>query len=211
MKKIITIDGFASSGKSSLSRRLAKKMNWEWLSTGVIYRGIAYVVDKENLSKDKILPFIHSSQWKLELNSEKTVFFYKDKDITDKLYTLQVDDLSSLLSADALVREALIPLQRSFQSQQGLIAEGRDCGTQIFPEAPLKIFLQAKNEIRAKRRQKDRNSKEISLVLKAQTERDKRDKTRSFAPTLPASDSICINTEELLFRRNGGKGLPRGN
>ena len=196
MQKIITIDGLASSGKSALSRLTAKKLNWPWLSTGVLYRGMAYVGFKEQFSEKDYLRFFQSKNWHIELRDSKSLFFYKGEDISSKLYQERIDDLSSLFSSKAGFRKALIPVQRSFyDSEKGLILEGRDCGTVLFPSAPLKIFLTAGETTRAKRRAKDRGQKRKE-VFQAQKKRDKRDQNRSFAPLIKPEKALCLNSGE---------------
>ena len=200
MDRVITVDGFASSGKSTLSRELAGKLNWSWFSTGVIYRGMAYIGEERKFKAEDFLDFVASKKWRVHLDREKTRFFHGSADITENLYTSAVDEKASQLSAWSEFRKALIPFQRAFLpppgAGRGLIAEGRDCGTQIFPSAPLKIFLTAEEKVRAERRSRDRKgeSEGISFVLRAQKERDQRDKTRDFAPTVPAKGSLVLNT-----------------
>lgn len=204
-KKVITIDGLASSGKSTLSRLLSKKLNWPWLSTGVFYRGMAYIGSKHNFKEQDYLDFFVSKQWRIELSEKGSLFFYKGQNISSKLYSEDIDNQSSLFSAQPSFRKALIPIQRSFydsQSEKGLILEGRDCGTILFPAAPLKIFLSAKEEVRAKRRAADRNQPK-KLVFQAQKTRDERDKSRPFAPLIKPDkalylDSSAKSPEELV-------------
>ena len=200
MKKIITIDGLSSSGKSTLSCRLARELNWDWISTGVIYRGIAYIGNENQFEMEDYDKLIASTDWEVKLSPEKTLFFYKEKEITSKLYSPQVDEWASLLSANEELRKKLIPFQREFfiNYPKGLIAEGRDCGTIIFKEAPIKIFLKANEQIRASRRHLDRDQSE-SQTLKAQKERDRRDETRSFAPAIEPDGSLVIDTEGQTF------------
>ena len=196
MKKIITIDGLASSGKSTLSQLLAKKLNWPWLSTGVLYRGMAYVGFKENFSEQDYLCFFQSKNWHIELTGLKSLFFYKGEDISSKLYAEDIDNQASLFSSKAVFRKALIPVQRGFYkplSKKGLILEGRDCGTILFPSAPLKIFLSANEKTRAERRAGDRNQ-ERGAVFQAQQERDKRDQNRSFAPLVQPKNSLYLDS-----------------
>ena len=204
MEKVITIDGAASSGKSSLSRELSEKLGWKWLSTGVFYRGMAFVGNREGFHTEKdYMNLIQSETWEVRISFPKSLFFYKGEDITDELYHRKVDELSSLFSGKTIFRKALIPFQRDiFKKEGALIAEGRDCGTVLFPKAPLKIFLLADDQIRAERRAKDRNS-EKKDILKEQKSRDKRDKTRLFAPLKRPEGSLIINTgkyslEEIL-------------
>lgn len=195
MQKIITIDGAASSGKSFVSRKLSQKMGWQWLSTGVFYRGIAYVGHLEKFQKEKDwLDFIQSEDWKVRLSLQKSLFVYKGHDITEQLYRRDIDELSSLFSGKTAFRKALIPFQRDIlEREEALIAEGRDCGTVLFPEAPLKVFLLASSQIRAERRARDRNSGEKE-ILKDQKIRDRRDKNRHFAPLRQPKDSLVIDT-----------------
>ena len=155
IRKLITIDGPAASGKSSLSALLAKKLNWKWLSTGVFYRGLAFLaISKQKIEEDSILEIVHRQEWKVHLSQEHTQFIYQKKDITDRIYTSQVDVVASQLAGKPAIRRALLESQRSIftENTKGLIAEGRDCGTVIFPEAPLKIYLTAGDSIRAERR-----------------------------------------------------------
>lgn len=198
MEKVITIDGLASSGKSALARALAKKLSWPWLSTGVFYRGMAYVGEREKLGEKGYLRFFQSGDWRVELTPDKSLFFYKGEDISARLYEEKIDDLASLFSSKAVFRKALIPAQRAFYSpgsKKGLILEGRDCGTVLFPSAPLKLFLLAEEETRAERRAKDRH-KELKAVFQAQKRRDKRDQTRSFAPLIQPKNSLRLNSGE---------------
>ena len=199
MDRVITVDGFASSGKSTLSCLLAKKLDWSWFSTGVLYRGMAYVERERNFQRADILKFVHSGDWKIHPDCEKTRFFYQGMNVTDKLYVSSIDERASLLSAWTEFRKALIPFQRAFlpkNTKKGLIAEGRDCGTKIFPSAPLKVFLKAGEGVRAKRRSRDRerDQLEISTALKAQRERDRRDRERDFAPTAIPQGSLVLDS-----------------
>ena len=195
MQKIITIDGAASSGKSFVSRKLSQKMGWRWLSTGVFYRGIAYVGYLEKFQKEKEwLNFIQFGEWEVQLAFQKSLFFYKGRNITEQLYKRKIDELSSLFSGKTIFRKALISFQRDVLKREGaLIAEGRDCGTVLFPKAPLKVFLLASSQIRAERRAKDRNSEKAD-ILKDQKIRDRRDKNRHFAPLRKPKGSLVIDT-----------------
>ena len=158
--------------------------------------------DKEGMSDEETLEFFKSGDWRLKLQ-EKSLFFYKGEDISPKLYTSKMDEISSLFSAKAPLRRALIPYQREFfKEEKGLILEGRDCGTVVFPEAPLKIYMEAGDKARARRRSKDRKLSEKE-VLEAQNIRDERDKKREFAPLLRPKGSILLDSsgkspEELL-------------
>ena len=196
MEKLITVDGLASSGKSTLSQKLSQKLSWSWFSTGVLYRGMAYVGLKENFEKKDYLEFFKSKDWKIELSPSRTLFFYKKENITEQLYSEKIDDKASSFSATPDYRKALISYQRSFyEKDKGLILEGRDCGTILFPSAPLKIFLLAPENQRVERRAKERN-KSSELIFKIQKERDHRDETRSFAPAVTPEGALTLNSAE---------------
>ena len=200
MEKLITVDGLASSGKSTLAQKLSQKLNWSWFSTGVLYRGMAYVGFKENFKPKDYFDFFNSKTWRMELTPMKTLFFYKKNDITKELYSEIIDEKASAFSSHASYRKALIPYQRSFYQAEfkkgkGLILEGRDCGTILFPFAPLKIFLVAPENQRVERRAKERN-KSVSLIFESQKERDHRDQTRSFAPSVVPEGALHLDSAE---------------
>ena len=198
MEKIITIDGLASSGKSTLSQKLSEKLDWPWFSTGVLYRGMAYVGLKEKFTEKEYLSFFKSKDWSIQLTRLKSVFFYKGEDISSQLYREDIDEQASLFSSHTNYRKALISVQRAFykpQLEKGLILEGRDCGTILFPSAPLKIFLTAPESIRAKRRAEDRQKK-AQFIFRSQKERDQRDQNRSFAPLVKPKGALCLNSGE---------------
>ncbi|MCY4321682.1 MAG: (d)CMP kinase [Bdellovibrionaceae bacterium] len=201
MEKIITIDGLASSGKSALSQKLSKKIGWPWFSTGVLYRGMAYVGYIEKFDEKKYLSFFKSKDWFIKLTEKKSLFFYKGEDISSKLYQKFIDEKASFFSSYTLYRKALIPVQRSFyKAQKGLILEGRDCGSILFPSAPLKIFLSAPDRVRAKRRAEDRKEP-VHAVLQSQKNRDQRDQNRHFAPVIKPKNALCLNSEEYSLNQ----------
>ena len=205
-KKIITIDGAASSGKSSVSRGLSETLGWKWLSTGVFYRGVSSAGRAEGLqSEAEWRDFIQSGDWEVRLSPQKTLFFHKNRDITDRLYSREADEAASFFSGKTAFRKLLIPFQRRVWEQEGaLIAEGRDCGTVLFPDAPLKVFLSAKPHIRAERRAKDRNSSDKE-ILKDQKARDRRDKTRKFAPLKQPESALVIDTSACSLKEVLGR------
>ena len=197
LEKLITVDGLASSGKSTLARKLAEKLNWPWFSTGVLYRAMAYIISHtENFKEEDYLKLFESKEWYIQLSLEKTCFFYKGQDRTAELYSEKIDERASHFSSFEDYRKKLLPYQRSFyKKEQGLILEGRDCGTVLFPEAPLKIFLSAGEEQRAIRRAKER-SKSKDIIFQSQKERDHRDETRSFAPTVCPEGALNLNSDK---------------
>ena len=194
MKKVITIDGLASTGKSTLSQKLSKKLGWPWLSTGVLYRGMAYVGSLEKFTEKEYFSFFKSQDWSIQLTDSESLFFYKGQNVSSQLYQKNIDEKSSLFSSHPDYRKALIPVQRAFYDEsKGLILEGRDCGTVLFPSAPLKVFLVAEGNIRAKRRAEDRKEK-AKVVLQSHKNRDQRDQQRSFAPAIQPADAFCLDS-----------------
>ncbi len=197
---VVTIDGPAASGKSSVSRELAKRLGWSWVSTGAFYRGLAFVayklqVDMHNPAK--ILALVDSPDWTVEMNVEKTRVKFLGLDVTDEISKEEVGNYASVISQYPEVRSALLKAQRRcVQNVKGLVAEGRDCGTVVFPTAHVKIFLTARAEDRAARRAKEQG-KDVKETRDAQKLRDSQDATRKAAPMAAAADSYQVDTSEM--------------
>ena len=196
-RNLITIDGPAASGKTSLSRHLAHKLGWQWLSTGVFYRGIAFLslVKKVDLEKD-IVHLVKTLPWSVCLDKDQTKFIYEGKDRTLDIYTNQVDECASRVARFSEVRQVLRPFQRKCyrESVNGLVAEGRDCGTVVFTSAVLKVYLTAHARIRAQRRAIQREEG-ISLdeVIDSQEKRDQQDITREESPLRQPEGALIID------------------
>lgn len=200
MNFLITIDGPVASGKTSLSRCLASKLGCDWLSTGVFYRGIAYIaLQKKFKQESQLLDLIKTAPWRVQLDTKKTRFIYNKKDITDYIYTDKVDIFASTLASFPLVRESLLSYQRDcFKNAKiGLVAEGRDCGTVVFPNAGVKIYLEAKDKIRATRRAQQRDGSVLNNVIHSQKERDKKDINRAKSPLRKHPQAFMINSDNL--------------
>jgi len=199
-KFVITIDGPAASGKSSVSRELAKRLSCPWLSTGAFYRGLAYVALQKKISFDdtKALTVLaDSNEWKVQVSHERTQVFYKDHEVTDAISAEDVGNCASQISKHPEVRKALLAQQRKFAlSAAGLVAEGRDCGTVIFPDAEAKIYLTASSERRAERRAHEKGA-EVSEIKAAQKDRDNQDTTRKTAPLQAAADAFLLDSTEM--------------
>jgi len=199
---VITFDGPSGSGKGTLSQCLARHLNWHLLDSGAIYRIVALEVlnkkiDLKNTQglKDTILNL------KLDhrMNDAKTVqYFLNDKDVTDVIRSDICSETASRIAAIPAVREALFAVQRGFLRKPGLIADGRDMGTVIFPEAILKFYITASYEQRVMRRYNQLKLKGINVSLsRVQTElkdRDERDVKRKISPLYQAKDAIEIDT-----------------
>ena len=196
--KIITIDGPSASGKGVLSRKLSKHLNFKILDSGLLYRAYAYLFnlndDHDQTKSDlKKLNFIN--------DSAKIKVFFENREISNDLRLEDCAKEASELSAKKITRENLVLLQRSFINDKGLIADGRDMGTVVFPEAKFKFFITANQEIRTERRYKElqnRGQKVNIRDLKMDIiNRDKLDSERILSPLLPAEDSIIIDTSSL--------------
>lgn len=199
---LITVDGPAASGKTSLSRSLADRLGWQWLSTGIFYRGLAYLALFRKVRKEvEMVSLINTEDWSVCLNEEKTSFIYNGKDITPEVYTEAVDVLASTLAGFPLVRKALLPYQRDCfrQNLRGLVAEGRDCGTVVFPAASLKIYLTAKDSIRAVRRANQRGSLTVDHVITLQKQRDEQDIGRADSPLRQPEGAFVIDAGTCSF------------
>ena len=208
VKNIITIDGPSGVGKGTLAFSLAEKLGWNVLDSGLIYRLTGYLSLKEKLnSPEDIIFHLNHSKIKLLTNlKEKICEIEIDEVVLGK--ELRNEDVATKASEIAKVpeiRKAIIKIQRNaYDAKRGLIADGRDMGTVIFPEAILKVFLQASPEVRAERRANQLKEKGMDVImhdlLKLIEQRDKEDMNRKVSPLKPAQDSILIDTSELSIQ-----------
>ena len=196
---VMTVDGPAASGKTVLCQRLVQKLpHWDWLSTGVFYRGLAYMILERNLkhSEDQWTQLITEEKWKVEKEKHQTSFWHDGKNKTSLIYNAAIDQMASSAAQNISVRKVLISYQRRHKQEgRGLMAEGRDCGTAIFPQAPLKLYLTAQDEIRAQRRALERNELP-DHVISAQRKRDDSDSRRAFNPLKKPEGAWIIHTDQ---------------
>ena len=195
---VITIDGPSAAGKGSLARNLALFLDFSILDSGALYRAFAYFHDQGLNNKE-----IESNIEKLIFIPEKddTKIFYEDTDITSSIRNEEIAKAASVLSALSDTRKSLIDIQRNFMPSNNLVADGRDMGTVVFPEAELKIFLVASAEVRAKRRYlelqnrgQEVNMRDLIADIEA---RDMMDKSRTLSPLIPAEESIIIDSSTM--------------
>lgn len=201
---IITIDGLSGSGKGTISKMLCLELGWNILDSGALYRTLAYLIEQRAIALEDFETNSKEIQEDFQVTfgigslGEPVNIFLKDQDITDLVRTEEIAEKTSVLSSLKEIRDFVRPHQREFKKPPGLIADGRDMGTVIFPEADLKIYLIASLEERAKRRQsqlKRLGSKvNMPLLLKELEARDRKDKERKHSPLKPAEDSIVIDT-----------------
>jgi cytidylate kinase len=187
-----------------VSRELAARMGWSWVSTGAFYRGLAYVAQKTGTAVGDEIALVKlagSEIWRVEKSPENTKVVFQDEDVTEYIYKEEVGVAASKLSSLPEVRKALLEAQRKMATKDGwLIAEGRDCGTVVFPEAPLKVYLTARSEARAQRRASEQGAS-VEETQKAQAERDKQDSTRKAAPMQIPDSAHVIDTSALNLQQ----------
>jgi cytidylate kinase len=197
---IVTIDGPAASGKSSVSREVAKRFGWSWVSTGAFYRGLAYVahiLGVDPTDEESIVRACETADWQVRMTPEDTLVFLNGRDVSREIALEENGSRASRISSLPKVRTALLDAQRqSAKGVVGLVAEGRDCGTVVFPEAKVKIFLTARAEDRAARRARD-EGRELGAMIEEQKLRDAQDAGRKAAPMLAPPDAAVIDTTEL--------------
>ena len=194
---IIAVDGPAGSGKSTISKLLAKELGLVYLDTGAMYRLFTLKMLKENISfsdSDKINELLE----KLNINIENDRFYLDEKDVSEEIRKTDVAENVSKTAAIKEVREKMVNLQREFSKSKNVILDGRDIGTVVFPEADIKIFLVADAKERAKRRFKELQEKgeNISLdnIYENILKRDRLDSTRENSPLKKANDAIEVDT-----------------
>ena len=208
VRNIITIDGPSGVGKGTLAFSLAEKLNWNVLDSGLLYRLIGYLSLEERVeTTHEIVLFLEKSKIQLLTNFEEGICEIKlnDKVLGKELRNENIASRASELAKEEEIRNAIIKIQRSaYDPKKGLIADGRDMGTIIFPEAVLKIFLQASPEVRAERRANQLKEKGMSVImhdlLELIRQRDKEDINRKISPLKPAEDSLIIDTSNLSIK-----------
>jgi len=203
---VLTIDGPSGSGKGTVSQRIAQQLGWHYLDSGALYRALAVFAQQNNIdstdsqalqrcARSMPLRFIPSPQGlRIWLN---------ESDVTDELRLESTGAQASTIAAISEVRTALLERQRDFRQPPGLVADGRDMGTVIFPDAPYKVFLTASAQARAQRRYKQLNQQGVCIKLadlvREISARDQRDMQRATAPLKPAADAHIIDTTTMAI------------
>ena len=207
---VITIDGPSGSGKGTIAGLLAKQLGWNLLDSGALYRLLAFDagnhgVDLTNEEAMKLLAAHLDVQFIAAGDGHGQCIILEGEEVTDLIRNEQVGAGASQVASLSAVREALLQRQQAFQEMPGLVADGRDMGTVVFPDAPLKIFLTASAEERARRRYLQLKAKgddvNLASLLDEIQARDERDTQRAVAPLKPAADAILLDSTELSIEQ----------
>ncbi len=201
---IVTLDGPAGGGKSSTAKELARRLGFEFLDTGAMYRAVTFAALRAriDLEDEEALGRL-VTEMRLELTGGRVLL--DDEDVTQVIRTAAVTAASRYAADSPAVRRQLVEWQRQFATGRDVVTEGRDQGTIVFPDAACKFFVVADARERARRRQRDMAARGESVpleeVLRAQEERDRRDEARSLAPMVPAPDAVHFDTTGLTLEQ----------
>jgi CMP/dCMP kinase len=202
--KVLTLDGPGGAGKGTISRLVAERLGWHLLDSGALYRLTALAAQRHGVALDDesaLERLAATLDVEFLAEADATRILLEGDDVSREIRTEQVGDAASRVAALNGVRQALLQRQRDFRTPPGLVADGRDMGTVVFPDAELKIFLTASAEERARRRylqlQEAGVGASLSSLLKEIQARDARDMQRSVAPLKPADDAIELDTTSL--------------
>jgi CMP/dCMP kinase len=205
---VITIDGPAGAGKSTVSRILAKRLNLIYLDTGAMYRAVALKAKREDIpftDGNALFKMCEKINLHFKGEGENSAIFIDNDDVSTQIRMPEMDMLSSSVSAVPEVRKAMTALQRKIGEKGGIVAEGRDMGTVVFPDADFKFFVTASPEIRAQRRYDERKARneeiDINKVEADIKKRDEQDQSRKLAPLKPADDAILVDTSGMGIDR----------
>lgn len=197
---VITIDGPTASGKGTVAQRVARALGWAVLDSGALYRLTALAVIEHGIDIDDPAAVARvAGQLDITFDADRVLF--EGRDVTSRIREEQIGDLASRLAGYPALRQALLARQRAFQCFPGLVADGRDMGTVVFPDASLKIFLEADVAARAQRRCKQLKEKgfsaNLSSLLQDMRARDERDRERAVAPLVAAANAKMVDSSNL--------------
>ncbi|WMQ73756.1 MAG: Cytidylate kinase [Sodalis sp.] len=216
MAPVITIDGPSGAGKGTLCKALAEMLQWHLLDSGAIYRVLALAALHHQVaihSEEVLVSLAAHLDVSFEVEQGQLTIVLEREDVSQAIRNETVGNTASQIAAFPRVRKALLRRQRAFRAAPGLIADGRDMGTVVFPDAPVKIFLDASSEERAHRRMRQLQEKGFSVsirrLLSEIKERDDRDRNRTVAPLVPAADALVLDSTRLTIDEVIAKALSR--
>lgn len=196
---VIAIDGPAGAGKSTVAKKVASELGIRYLDTGALYRALALFLDRLSIPAEES-EVLNKALSHVAVDICDSKVLLNDEDVSSFIRTPKVDKIASLYSALPTVREKLLSLQREQALKGGLVADGRDMGTVVFPYAPVKIFLTARAEVRAKRRFDELTERglkvDYSKILEEIKQRDEADAHRAIAPLKQAADAVLVDSSE---------------
>lgn len=212
-KIIIAIDGYSSCGKSTLAKDLAKVLNYKYIDSGAMYRVVTLycmrhkiINSSENIDFNKLKKELNNINIDVKYNNNlnKSETFLNNENVEEEIRRIDVSNLVSIISKVKFIRKKLVELQQKFGEKKGIVMDGRDIGTVVFPNADLKIFMTADVEIRAKRRYNEYLEKNIEITLKEVVEnikkRDFYDENRKESPLKKADDAIVLDNSNLSIK-----------
>ena len=217
MAKInIAIDGLSGCGKSSTAKAVAKTLGYKFIDTGAMYRAVTLYVLNEAVdltSKESVIQALEqiTIDFRYNQESQKNETFLNGQNVEEEIRSMRVAGSVSQVAAIKEVRVAMVAQQQQMGKDKGVVMDGRDIGSVVFPEAELKLFMTASTEVRAKRRQAELREKgeEVALdeIIKNLEERDRIDSTRDESPLIKVEDAIEVDTSNLLFEEQAQKVL----
>lgn len=197
---IIAIDGPAGAGKSTAARLLARRLGYRFLDTGALYRAVTLLALRHGVDpadEQRVAALARAAEIELRSRDDAAVVLLDGEDVSETIRGPGVTNAVSTVAAHPRVREAMLRIQRKFAEAGGVVAEGRDIGTVVFPDAQVKLFLDADPAVRARRRAAEQGEDDLRAVEREIAERDRRDAGRPVSPLRPAADAVRVDTGDL--------------